>query len=166
MPPPVGLPLRLSVGGCWLCFFLMLCVLCVVFIGMVIHLKHLRFAVSLVLALALTHDAKHIGQTLTTVHSKHTHITHPHTNIHTPHPTPASAIACVTQLYESRRLVSMSCFKRSPPALHTFCSSHWGFKFPYEHEHVLNKKGHYAMKKKTQSRVKHAKTITRITSYE
>ena len=130
MSPPVMLPLRLSVGGLWMCLFV--CCVCW-FIGVSKHASTfaLCFAVFLVLALALTHDAKHMGQTLTTVHSKHTHITHPHTNIHTPHPTPASAIACVTQLYESRRLVSMSCFKRSPPALHTFCSSHWGLENPH-----------------------------------
>ena len=33
MPPPVGLPLRLSVGGCWLCFFVC-CMLCVVCVGL------------------------------------------------------------------------------------------------------------------------------------
>ena len=96
-------------------------------------------------------DINHIAQQAHTLTHTHTHTLstkHPHTNIHTPHPTTASAIACVPQLYESRRLVSMSCFERSLPALHTFCSSHWGLKFPYEHEQVLNKKGHYAMKKK------------------
>ena len=61
MPPPVGLPLRLSVGGCWLCFFLMLCVVCVVFIGLVTQPKHLRFAVSLVLALTHDANANHMG---------------------------------------------------------------------------------------------------------
>ena len=80
----------------------------------------------------------------------HTHTLSTRTQTYTPHTTPASAIACVTQLCEARRLVSMPCFKRSLPALHTFGSSHWGFKFPYEHEHVLNKKGHYAMKKHTK----------------
>ena len=81
----------------------------------------------------------------------HTYTLSTHTQTHT-HTTPHTSLCdCfVTQLYESRRLVSMPCFKRSLPALHTFCSSHWGLKFPYEHEHVLNKKGHYAMKKHTK----------------
>ena len=73
MPPPVGLLLRLSVGMYWMCFFV--CCVCW-FFGVLKHHSTstlaLRFAVSRVLALALTHDAKHMGHTLTTVHSKQT----------------------------------------------------------------------------------------------
>ena len=112
MPPPAGLPLRLSVGGYLLCFFVC-CVLCVLFYWSgctSITLALCGFACACACTCTYARcqaygtDINHIAQQAhshTQTHTKHPHI---NINIHTPHTTPASAIACMTQLYELRRL--------------------------------------------------------------